>query len=101
MLRFRRSIRIFPGLRINVGKRGASVSVGGRGAHVTVGRTGTRTTVGLPGTGLSYTHLDKPHQEAPGEAQPPVPEIPKRPWLLIALLVGAALIAAVIRSAPG
>jgi hypothetical protein len=63
--RFRRSVKLFPGLRLNFGKRGISASIGVRGAHVTYGPTGTRTTVGLPGTGLSYTHLEKPHREAP------------------------------------
>jgi Protein of unknown function (DUF4236) len=58
--RFRRSIKILPGIRINLGKRGVSTSIGVRGAHVTFGRNGTRTTVGLPGTGLSYTHLERP-----------------------------------------
>jgi hypothetical protein len=61
--RFRRSIKLFPGLRLNFGKRGISTSIGVRSAHVTYGPTGTRTTVGLPGTGLSYTHLDKPHRD--------------------------------------
>ena len=53
--RFRRSVSIAPGLRINFGKTGASVSAGVRGAHITFGRGGTRTTVGIPGTGASYT----------------------------------------------
>lgn len=71
--RFRRSIKLFPGLRLNFGKRGISASIGVRGAHVTYGPTGTRTTVGLPGSGLSYTHLEKPHHEAPilTAAEPP------------------------------
>jgi hypothetical protein len=63
--RFRRSVKILPGIRLNFGKRGVSTSIGVRGAHVTFGRTGTRTTVGLPGSGLSYTHVDKPHRETP------------------------------------
>ena len=54
-LRFRRTLKIAPGIRMNVGKTGVSWSFGRRGAHVTVGRRGVRTTVGLPGTGLSYT----------------------------------------------
>jgi hypothetical protein len=62
--RFRRSVKILPGVRLNFGKRGVSTSIGVRGAHVTFGKTGTRTTVGLPGSGLSYTHLDKPHHAA-------------------------------------
>jgi hypothetical protein len=53
--RFRRSIKIAPGVRWNVGLRGSSVSVGGRGATVNFGKRGVRTTVGIPGTGLSYT----------------------------------------------
>lgn len=52
---FRKSIRLAPGLRINLGKRGASVTVGKRGLTTTFGSSGTRTTVGLPGTGISYT----------------------------------------------
>ena len=54
-IRFRHSIRIVPGVRLNIGKGGVSTSLGERGAHVTVGHGHTRTTVGVPGTGLSYT----------------------------------------------
>ncbi|HEY5299779.1 MAG TPA: DUF4236 domain-containing protein [Acetobacteraceae bacterium] len=54
-LRFRRTVRILPGLRLNASKSGLSVSAGRRGANVTVGHGRTRTTVGVPGTGLSYT----------------------------------------------
>ena len=60
--RFRRSVRILPGVRLNIGKTGVSTSIGGRGAHVTLGRGQTRTTVGLPGTGLSYTEVSPAHQ---------------------------------------
>lgn len=53
--RFRRSIGIIPGVRLNFGRQGTSVSLGVRGAHMTVGPTGVRKTVGIPGTGMSYT----------------------------------------------
>ncbi len=53
-LRFRRSIKIAPGIRINLGKAGASLSLGGRGATMTMGPRGVYGNVGLPGTGLSY-----------------------------------------------
>src|SRR5262245_49903493 len=54
--RFRRSLKIAPGFRLNIGKRGfTSVSVGGRGFRSTFGKRGVRHTVGLPGTGLSFT----------------------------------------------
>jgi hypothetical protein len=71
--RFRRSVKLFPGLRLNFGKRGISASIGVRGVHVTYRPTGTRTTVGLPGSGLSYTHLEKPHRNVhvPTSAEPP------------------------------
>jgi hypothetical protein len=45
---FRRSIRIVPGVRLNLGKRGLSTSLGGRGARVTV-RRNTRATASAPG----------------------------------------------------
>jgi hypothetical protein len=53
--RFRRSIRIAPGIWLNIGKRGLSTSLGGRGARVMVGRNNTRAPVSAPGIGLSYT----------------------------------------------
>ncbi|EPK4116823.1 DUF4236 domain-containing protein, partial [Acinetobacter baumannii] len=55
-LNFRKSIKIAPGIRVNISKKGlSSVSVGGKGARVNVSKKGTRTTVGIPGTGLSYS----------------------------------------------
>jgi hypothetical protein len=72
-LRFHRSIKLLSGIRLNFGKRGVSASIGVRGAHVTYGPSGTRTTVGLPGTGLSYTHLEKPHH---GRSIPKAAEAP-------------------------
>jgi hypothetical protein len=96
--RFRRSIKILPGVRLNFGKRGISTSIGIRGAHITVGKTGTRTTVGLPGSGLSYTHLEKAHHDSSNAALPPDPGIPHgkawRGWLWIALLVILIFVAA-------
>lgn len=58
-LRFRRTITLAPGLRLNLGARGVSLSAGPRGASVTIGRNGVYGNVGMPGTGLSYrTRLD-------------------------------------------
>lgn len=51
--RFRRSMKIAPGVRLNFGKRGVSVSAGPRGASITAGRGGLFSNVGIPGTGLS------------------------------------------------
>ncbi|OTG93581.1 hypothetical protein B9T24_14010 [Acinetobacter sp. ANC 4654] len=52
---FRKSLKIAPGVRLNITKKGiSSVSLGGKGARVNLGKKGTRTTVGMLGTGLSY-----------------------------------------------
>lgn len=54
-IRFRRSVKIAPGVRLNVGKKSASIRVGGRGFGVTSGTAGTRVSAGIPGTGLYAT----------------------------------------------
>lgn len=104
-LRFRRSVRILPGVRVNVGKTGISTSIGGRGARVTLGHGHTRATVGLPGTGLSYTEVSRQHQEPrTGQQQlEPVADLPApsavRGWIWIALLV-AIVVAIWIGTGP-
>lgn len=52
--RFRQTIRLLPGIRLNLSKTGASLSLGRRGATVNINRHGHKTTVGLPGSGMSY-----------------------------------------------
>lgn len=54
-LRFRKSVKICKGVRVNFSKSGVSYSLGGKGATLNVGKRGTRATVGIPGTGLSYS----------------------------------------------
>lgn len=55
-LRFRRSIKIAPGVKLNLNKKSVGVTVGTRGAHYTINSKGKKTaSVGIPGTGLSYT----------------------------------------------
>ncbi len=53
--RFRKTIGVLPGVRINLSKSRVSTSLGDRGATVNVGADGRRmVTVGIPGTGMSY-----------------------------------------------
>lgn len=55
-VRFRKSIKIAPGIKINLNKKSTSMTIGGKGFHKTFSSTGkTTTTVGVPGTGLYYT----------------------------------------------
>ena len=55
-LRFRKSVKIAPGVRLNFGKKSTSVSLGGKGARFTINNKGKKTaSFGIPGTGLYYT----------------------------------------------
>ena len=54
-LRFRKSIKIAKGVKINLSKSGVSLSVGRTGLHGTINSRGQLTTsAGLPGTGDSF-----------------------------------------------
>jgi hypothetical protein len=60
--RFRKSVKIAPGVKINLSKSGGSLSLGTRGATVNIGSRGVRSTYSIPGTGISYvtqTFADK------------------------------------------
>ena len=67
--RFRRSVRIIPGIRLNFSKSGISTSIGGRGATINFSKRGTKTTVGLPGTGLSYSTMATKDRSFPHPVQ--------------------------------
>jgi hypothetical protein len=59
--RFRRSLKIAPGFRVNIGKRGfMSVSVGDRGFRSTFGKKGVRHTVGLLALGCRLRATPQP-----------------------------------------
>lgn len=55
--RFRRSVRLLPGVRLNFSGSGVTTTLGPRGAHVTLGGKRTRVSTGIPGTGASYSTL--------------------------------------------
>lgn len=71
--RFRKSVKLMPGVRLNIGKSGVSASLGVKGASVNIGKRGVRSTAGIPGTGISYsenlTSGDNTRQEP--SLQPP------------------------------
>ena len=55
-LRFRKSVTLCKGVKLNFGKTGMSVSIGGKGYHKTINTKGQVTTsVGIPGSGIYYT----------------------------------------------
>lgn len=60
--RFRKSIKLLPGIRINLSKSGISTSIGKPGATINFSERGTRGTVGIPGTGISYSEKLSRHE---------------------------------------
>lgn len=55
-LRFRKSFKVAPGVKVNLNKKSTSVTFGKKGVHRTISSTGKKTTsVGIPGSGLYYT----------------------------------------------
>lgn len=82
--RFRKSFKIAPGVRVNVGKKSVGISAGVKGARVSVNSSGRKTTtVGLPGTGLSYSKSEKiggrkttTRSDSSNNAQPIRPDLP-------------------------
>ena len=59
--RFRKTLKIAPGVKINLSKSGISTSIGKAGATVNIGKKGIKTTEGIPGTGISFSqHIAAP-----------------------------------------
>lgn len=55
-LRYKKSIKVAPGVKINLNKKSSSITIGGKGYHKTFNSNGqTTTSVNLPVKGLSYT----------------------------------------------
>ena len=91
--RFRKSFKIFPGVRVNMGKGGfTSVSVGGRGLTYNVNKKGKkRITAGIPGTGMSYSEEigddNRGEENATSQAQQPEAEGSWSPLFWLAAIV--------------
>lgn len=70
-LRFRKSFKLAPGIRMNLSTSGASWSVGPRGATIGIGKRGTYLNAGIPGTGLSARQrISGPATKPRGQGQP-------------------------------
>ena len=80
-MRFRRSIKIAPGIKVNFNKNSIGVSVGPKGAHVSVNSKGQKSeSIGIPGTGLSYVNRSSAKKSQAVTAQQPL-EQPSKPKL--------------------
>lgn len=70
--RFRKSVKIAPGVRLNIGKKSVGISAGVKGARVSVNSNGRVTkSVGIPGTGLSYVTTSKIGGSSQSDKEPP------------------------------
>ena len=93
--RFRRRVTLFPGVRVNLSKRGASLSVGGRGATMNLSRQGKRVSVGIPGSGISYSEFEPSNQVVAGAQSRPAGGNAGRFWVwpTAAILIVSAVAA--------
>jgi len=94
-LRFRKRIKIFPGVWLNLSKSGISTSIGGKGLTVNLKGGKVKTTASIPGTGLSYsqttgTHDDPAYQASTGDTPPASATV-----TVVVLLVIVAVVALV------
>ncbi len=83
-LRFRRTFKLFPGVRLNVTKTGVSTTIGPRGLHTTINGRRMTNTVDIPGSGLSYST---------SSAVRPAPSAPARKSRGLVACLGLVLIA--------
>lgn len=88
--RFRKSVRLMPGVRLNLSKGGISTSLGGRGGSINIGKRGVRATAGIPGSGLSYSQQLFTAPKGPSQsAVPPAQTTPSgKPAVSVGLVAG-------------
>ena len=95
--RFRKSIKIAPGVKLNLGKKSTGISVGNKFGGVSINtKTGVTTRVSAPGTGMSYTsriggkHKRKSARSSVAEHAPiqtPYKPFYKRAWYIVLTIV--------------
>lgn len=95
--RFRKSIKIAPGVKLNLGKKSTGISVGNKFGGVSINtKTGVTTRVSAPGTGMSYTsriggkHKRKNASSSVAERahiQKPYKPFYKRAWYIVLTIV--------------
>lgn len=89
--RFRKSVKIAPGVKLNFGKKSAGMSIGGKYGGVSFNsKTGARVRASAPGTGLSYsTKISESGKKCAKSSSKPVTN--SKPiclrWWYIALIV--------------
>lgn len=70
-MRFRKSIKLAPGIRMNLSGGGISWTLGPRGASIGIGKRGSYLNTGIPGSGLYSRERLSPGAESESRRSPP------------------------------
>lgn len=102
--RFRKRVKLLPGIHLNVGKTGLSVSAKAGPVSITKGRGRTTSTIGIPGSGFSHTAVSRNASAVAGatsEAPPPDLISSMAGWILrgLAVVLGLSGVVSVISAA--
>ncbi|HJA48477.1 MAG TPA: DUF4236 domain-containing protein [Candidatus Agathobaculum intestinipullorum] len=91
--RFRKSVKIAPGVRLNFGKKSTGISIGNKYGGVSMNsKSGVKARASLPGTGISYSKKisgSKKKSSARATSQPSKP-VSGRLWFLIVAISAIA-----------
>jgi hypothetical protein len=79
--RFRKSVKIAPGVKINLSKSGMSTTIGGKSLFMSIGSRGAYLNTGIPGTGVSARH-----KITGGEAEANIAPIEKTEGRILAII---------------
>ena len=84
--RFRKRVKLLPGLYWNIGGKRSSMSVKIGGLTKNFSSRGTKTTVSLRGTGLSYSSFKSKRKQDTASLPPPFPSQPRQKMGLLGFL---------------
>jgi hypothetical protein len=97
-MRFRKSVKIAPGVRLNFSKSGVSGTFGVKGASVNVGKNGAYLNTGIPGNGIyKREKIGDGASSAADAAWPdivPIGKTGRRVFTVLGILIMAAALAA-------
>jgi hypothetical protein len=95
--RFRRSVKVLPGVRVNFNLKSTSITVGTKWFHKTISTTWRETTtIGAPGTGFSYIEVRKPTPEVKEATEKTLGVFTMMAKVIFGLVAGFVFIAFII-----
>ena len=85
--RFRKRVKLFLGVWLNLSKSGISTSIGGKGVTVNIKNDKIKTTASLLGTGLSYSDTIKNSNDVQKTEK-----VSNHVWLWLFLIIGSVVL---------